>query len=405
MKVLVIEDDQSKIQRVTSCLIQVGVQSEDIIECRDLTTARRLLREKYYDLLILDIVFPSRIDSSPLRDAGLILLRELSSREIYQKPGYIVGLTAFPETFAAAQETFLQKSWTIIQFNYEESDWEEQLRNHVLHIVAAQQWNEQDAGTYRSDVAIVCALDKPELESVRRVPWKWSGVALVNDDTRYHKAEIANNGRQLVVYAAATNRMGMPATAILASKMICTFRPRYLIMAGMAAGLRGTVNIGDVLVAETTWDYGSGKYYGQNGTHRFAAAPHQLQLHPSVTSKVRMLAENTALLATIRDHWSGLKPDTVLELRLGPVASGAAVLADIERMAEVTAQHRKVLGVDMESYAIYAAAEETKYPRPIGISIKGVSDFADETKEDKYRSYAAYVSAHVIQNLVENYFF
>ena len=47
------------------------------------------------------------------------------------------------------------------------------------------------------------------------------------------------------VLAAHAPQMGMTAAAILATKMIHTFSPRYLAMVGICAGIRDTCNIGD----------------------------------------------------------------------------------------------------------------------------------------------------------------
>lgn len=54
--------------------------------------------------------------------------------------------------------------------------------------------------------------------------------------------------------------MGMPAAASLAMKMIMTFRPAFVGMVGVAAGVKGRTNFGDVIAADPTWDYGSGKH-------------------------------------------------------------------------------------------------------------------------------------------------
>lgn len=402
MTVLVVEDDQKKMQRVATCLLSAGLSPQYICECRDVTAARRLLRDKSFDLLILDIVLPLRMDSEPTRDAGLTLLRDIAARDQYHTPGYIVGLTAAHESIEEMRKAFAKKSWTVIKYD-DQVDWEDELKSHIQHIQAARQVSTADDHTYHSDVAIICALDRPELDSIRRLPWDWTGVTLPNDDTRYHRAEVKVNEKQLTIYAAAATRMGMTSTAILASKIICTFRPRYLVMAGIAAGLRGMTNLGDVLVAETAWDYGSGKYHVKDGEHRFSAAPHQLQLQASAAARLRDLGEDTTALNAIRDAWPASKPETILQVRLGPIASGAAVIADLEKIQHVTSQHRKVIGLDMETYAVYAAAEATKYPQPSAISIKGVSDFADETKSDANQPYAAFASAQLIRLFIERY--
>jgi nucleoside phosphorylase len=66
-------------------------------------------------------------------------------------------------------------------------------------------------------------------------------------------------------------------------------------------------------------------------------------------------------------------------------------------------QHRKLLGIEMESYGVLAAAEESPRPQPIAFAIKSVCDFADLEKSDSFQHYAAYTSAEVLRRLVEEY--
>src|SRR5690606_25772505 len=77
------------------------------------------------------------------------------------------------------------------------------------------------------------------------------------DDTVYFRGEVERSGQKGRVIAAAAAEMGIAAATALATKVIIGFRPRYLFMAGIAAGVEG--NAGDILIADESWDYGSGK--------------------------------------------------------------------------------------------------------------------------------------------------
>jgi nucleoside phosphorylase len=65
------------------------------------------------------------------------------------------------------------------------------------------------------------------------------------------------------------------------------------------------------------------------------------------------------------------------------------------------AQHRKLLGIEMEAYGVMCAADDLPTPQPRAIVLKGVSDFADSAKSDAFREYAAYVSAGAAVYLCE----
>lgn len=70
---------------------------------------------------------------------------------------------------------------------------------------------------------------------------------------------------------------------------------------------------------------------------------------------------------------------------------------------EILTQHRKTIGVEMESYSIFVAAAEAPHPQPRAFSMKAVCDFADEFKNDNHQAYAAYASAGALRLLVERH--
>ena len=96
-------------------------------------------------------------------------------------------------------------------------------------------------------------------------------------------------------------------------------------------------------------------------------------------------------------------PENVLRMRIGPIASGAAVLADPEVASSVIDQHRKLLGIEMESYGVMLAAQESSLPVPKAFSLKSVSDFGEPDKNDDHHQYACYTSATALKIFVERF--
>ena len=47
------------------------------------------------------------------------------------------------------------------------------------------------------------------------------------------------------------------------------FKPKYIFMAGICAGIEGPVKLGDIIVTEQSWDYGSGKIKDDNKKQNF----------------------------------------------------------------------------------------------------------------------------------------
>jgi nucleoside phosphorylase len=74
------------------------------------------------------------------------------------------------------------------------------------------------------------------------------------------------------------------------------------------------------------------------------------------------------------------------------MVSGAAVVAHKPTFDRLLVQHRGILGLDMEAYAVAAAALGAGKPRPLHLVVKGVCDHADKDKHGDFQQYAASVS-------------
>jgi nucleoside phosphorylase/CheY-like chemotaxis protein len=402
LKILVVEDNADKLRHVINCINSVpGCIPEHTHSARDANEARRYLRENQYDLMILDISLPERPESLPAPDGGIKLLEEVLERDIYSKPREVVGLTAFSDVLESAGRRFAEDLWQVVQYDSTDDTWVQQLQRKIRYILLAKR-----AGPlpdYEQYLCVLTALPTPELEAVLKIPWAWEKFELPNDPTVYHRGVVQKDGTPRPVVAACASRMGMTASAILSMKMINHFRPRYLAISGILAGISSQCSMGDIIAADPCWDWGSGKYQVKRRQHQFAAAPYQVNINSFVRSKLSLLSTAGADLDEIRRGWQGKKIDTVLRMHIGPVASGASVLEDHKIAESIVQQHRKLVGIEMEGYAVLASAEEAPLPQPKAFAIKSVSDFADEEKNDEYREYAAYTSAAGLKVFVERY--
>lgn len=402
IKILVVEDSQDKLKRVLGELTAVdGCVLDDIDIARDAHGAKQFLTTNYYDLLILDISLPPTSDKDPVPDGGLVLLDEIIERDVYISPREVIGLTAYSDIEIQASKKFEGDLWRVLHYNIASSDWGEQIQRKLRHILATKKIG-KFVGSYETDVCVITALQKPELSALLNIPWSWRELPIDNDATQYHQCKVQSHEKVLSVVAAAASRMGMPAAAVLAMKMITTFRPRYLVMIGITAGISGQVEMGDIIGADPCWDYGNGKRTLSDSEPIFYAAPHQINLEGFLKAKLQRLSQDTGALANIRAKWPTKCPP-LLSFHLGPLASGAAVLEDPAITAGIREQHRKVLGVEMEAYAVFAAAQEASLPKPSVFVLKSVCDFADTAKDDSMQDYAAYTSASAFRLFLEKY--
>jgi nucleoside phosphorylase len=402
--VLIVEDDATKLSRIAAVLKRCGVAHDEIHDVRSSNQAKQWLHKNSADLMILDLNIPRHIDEMPMKTEGIKMLEEISARSRFSKPKHVIGLTQYEDVYLEAAPIFEDALIAILLYDQTDDSWEKKVARKVEYLVSAKVAIPY-VGDYNYDLAIVTANERPELEAVLRLDWAWEAFVPDDDDTSYYTGEVERKTRRVKVIAAAAPFMGMPAAAAVAMKVIARYKPRYVIHCGITAGIRGRVDPGDVVVADPSWDWGSGKFALKDGKVAFYAAPYQILLREDIRGKIRRLASEEDSLTKIRSAWPGSKPNTTLKVVLGPAASGASVLSDGQSALQIEEQHRKIVGIEMEAYGVLAAAEFCPRPRPMAVSMKGVSDFADPGKDDTYHGYAAYTSARCMQIFVERFLF
>lgn len=248
------------------------------------------------------------------------------------------------------------------------------------------------------DIGIVCALEQPEFAAVMaalgsEAHWKEVGLARFTHVYRETTMRTAG-GKELKVVGTTSTSMGLTAASIATTQLVLQFRPRIVLMIGIAAGTRdGGKQFGDVLVADPSVDYNSGKVIQEDGVRGFQPDPYPLGLNArlrSVLQKYR--GPNQQLFVDIRAGWKGKMPPSANRLHVGPVGAADQVIDDPSRVLEIQRNWRKLIGVEMETYGVYRACHEAPEPKPRFVSFKSVCDFAAE-KSDSWQAYAAYVAA------------
>jgi len=405
--VLVVEDDGVKFGRVHSALIAAGVSEGHIVHASAAAQALTTLKSQHFDLMLLDVNLPRRLGEQPQRGGGAELLKEThrlsddGGKNSIFRPHYIVGLTAYDDIIEEFGDSFGDLLWTIVRYVENSDHWIARIKSKIDYIRAAKaSLNFSDGKTYGVDLGIICALEGVEFEAVRALPCAWQPLRLTADETRYLSGTISSNGSGISVIAAAAPQMGMPASAVLASKMIAQFRPRILAMVGICAGRVEKTNLGDIIVGNPSWDWGSGKIDVVGNQPRFRPAPHQVELDIDLSAELKAICSDVELLARVKHSSAGKKPPSELKVHFGPLASGAAVIANSEVFEGLLSQHRNLLGIEMEAYGVVMACKGSGKPRPAPIIMKSVCDFADRDKSDDYQAYAASVSANLLYHSV-----
>ena len=244
--------------------------------------------------------------------------------------------------------------------------------------------------------AVILTAVEIETATLKETFKDWKRVKIEGDEQPFFETYLEKDGKSYRIITAQQQVMGMTATAALAMKAIYTFRPEYLIMSGIAAGLgdEAVQMYGDILVPDMVWDYSTGKYVGPDeaeirfGDIGFLPRPVSVRTDPRILDLVRSTKDDE---------------NNEFHVHIGPLACGNCVMANGNMVdKQIRGLFPHTIGLDMESYGMFYAARNSSTPRPTPIVIKSICDFANSEKTDDFQKFAAYTSAGYIRYLLEN---
>ena len=397
IRILILDDSTTKVKKIIDLINSIpGLSSENIDIAKDLITARSILHSNLYDLLILDLNLPNREGDDPDPTAGHNFVKELQICSDYLiRPFHILGLTEYDEAMQKSDPIFAEMMWRVIKYDPSTTGWEVQLRNKINYLLDSKKsLRENPFIGHEYDLAIVTALQIPELKSILDLSANWKEERPPNDSTIYHTGTFLKAGKSVKVVATSAAQTGMSAASVSSMKLISRFRPKCLIMCGIAAGLKeAKVELGDILIAESSWDHESGKKIVKENDDVFLPDPKNIPLDNSLKEFLQAKVGNNSYLSEIEKDWPGAKPKTSLKAHIGPIASGSAVIANKKIIEDIKGHCRKLIGLDMETYGVFYSAINCVRPKPLIVSIKSACDYADAKKNDDFQEYAAYTSA------------
>lgn len=173
-------------------------------------------------------------------------------------------------------------------------------------------------------------------------------------------------------------------------------------MIGIAAGTRsGNKQYGDVLVADPSVDYNSGKVAFADGVREFLPDPYPIGINARLRSVLQRYRSRRDVFERMRTEWGKPVPPEKNGLHIGPLGAADQVIDDPSRVLEIQKNWRKLIGVEMETYGVYRACHESTEPKPRFASFKSVCDFAAE-KTDSWQEYAAFVAAKFAYYFITN---
>lgn len=400
IKILIMDDNEDKINRIISVLTGMCMVSANNIDiARSLNSGRKKLSENFYDLLLLDLVLPVDDDEPIEPGKSENFIDELSRIGRFKKPVYVIGLSQYEDKVVANTVKYENKLWKLIHYNLQKDDWEQILQNAVEAILSTkEQLLTSLLNKNKYDIGIVCALSEEfeQMKKASRLEWKKVNVKGISND--FFAANLRTEvGHTLKIIAARNNMPGMQAASVMASCMFSLFNIESLFMTGICAGFKkegeDSIDFGDIFIAESEYDYGSGKLCESEDGSYFKKNPKMIECDFDLKGKINTFIEekhpeNLISRALGKENLDLMKK--VPSIHFKPGACGSYVVANKGFMKDLLKENQKLRGLDMEGYGLYMTSHILGKKC---LMIKSISDFADSNKGDTYHKMCSYSSA------------
>ena len=408
MKVLIVEDDNIKAQQVKNAITKgTGVNKENVDVVPGINEAIKKLFIEKYQFMIVDMCIPNVYGDKIEEDGGLQLIKSISQDHRMLKPADIIVLTAREEMINKYKDKIEKESFNMIAYDSSSEEWKQKIRDRLAYILSYDNSPDKKRD-YMYYVAIITAVPV-EKEAVRNLSNNWKLKSVEGDSALYYETEWKCKGEIKKIIMTSLTQMGMVAAATLTTKVIYNFAPRYIIMPGIAGGVKGEYEFGDIILPREVKDYCSGKYTTPINGAEIAKLNPLNYFVPSAASIstdadiINLASQDfSKILGIIHNKWPQNAKYRIPNLRTGYMASGDSVVQNEAVIDIMIKNHlRQADGLDMEAYGVYYAAQQAVMPKPIPICMKAISDFADKKKSDEHQAYAAYISAQFTKYFVQ----
>ena len=390
MKILLLDDNFDRINKISGFAESRGLQ---IVSVYNLDGARKELQQNNYDIFIIDLYVPISYSKKTIeQDSGLRILNEIFNKKNLIRPTNIIVISDHLKEISYLNE-LMALPVSILSTN-ESYDWIETLGDLFDKICCHQ-----------VDIAIITATDT-EFNAI--YDDKWLKDIEIGGLTFYKKFFLQNNTNALLVQ---TENMGMISASYLMSSLFKYYDPRKVIMIGVIAGNPNDTKLGDIIVANRSYDYSSGAIKeDDNGEPIFESDPIAVEANEKFVNIFKSY-EAKGIMNKIKskvnyffceEEYNEIKKDCRdASIKIGYVATGPSVVK-CKKYREMFIEkfYRKYLGIDMETYPVYYFCK--KKGSVEFLSIKSVCDNADKSKRSVYQPYCAKLATEILYYYIEN---
>lgn len=381
MKILILEDEDSKYDEIQSEIYQIIPDAEIQREKNWCNYTREISKTKF-DLILLDLLVPRSGKDDTVEDHSDQLVSTTRDYESKSFRTPAVVLTRYTKDLGGSVYDLNAVDINVIPFNGH-GEWKEALK---LKLLAAQP-------KQKYEFVIVCALDK-EINAFDGLTDTWRPVKTISG--------LVCREVQIDMYKGVivrAHRMGLVAAAVTATMALERFEPRLICMSGICGGVAGESEIYDLLVTQICHQHDAGKWSNEG----FKSEHYDVQIGVDVHNKLIELCSDARLKDYLLEGLNPTKSEFPAKLeRVScnvkadvPTSSGSAVMAEDGKTSSLASGQRKLAGFDMEIYSVYEAARLAAN-KPAFFAAKTVVDDGGKNKGDKFHRIGCLLSAKFI---------
>jgi nucleoside phosphorylase len=378
MKIMLIEDNNNKYNKISTHIKHSGIPSSNIVRAKNMTDFTANLNADI-GLFIIDFVLPSIDDGAPSNNGKAILQSIVKAGK---NDSLLLAISAHPDEFPNLREYYESHGCILADFSNEKI-WKSTLDHLLIQLKK----------NLKFDFIIFCALQE------ERNPY----VILINTGKSVTRSgidcyDIEINGKRGSVILLP--QMGLVNAAVVAGSCIDRFKPSVVGMSGICGGFENRAKMGQLFVSSMAYEYQSGKWASDGFKHE----PYQVPTDHVTLTVLKALTNTNDLISELEAGFSGGKrPSEQHKPETGVFTSGSAVIADQQYISQIEMVHRKVNALDMEVFAVQRAAELSPYKPPC-ICAKTVVDLCTKEKSDDLHQYGSYISAKFLIRAIDSFF-
>lgn len=377
MKVMLIEDNQSKRKAILSHLKMRGIPENHIVCAKNMTDFAANLSQNI-GLFIIDFNLPNIDDGTATQNGKAIIEAIVKAGK---QNALMIAISAYPKDFPELRDIYESHGCILADFG-NKKNWQSTLDHFLVQLKKNVEF----------DFIIFCALQE---ERNPYVALFQSGKGVTRGGIDCFDIEIKDRKGSVVLLP----QMGLVNAAVTAASCIDRYRPAVVGMSGICGGFEKRANLGQLFVSSMAYEYQSGKWAADG----FRQEPYQVATDHVTLTNLKAMTNDPALISELEQGFTGNRPTATHRPEIGVFTSGSAVIADQQFITQIEGIHRKVNALDMEVFAVQRAAELSPHKPPC-ICAKTVVDLCNQDKNDDIHAYGSYISAKFLMKAIGSHF-